>query len=160
MKIKSLFWTLSLLALFVACSNEFKESDGQDQSGENVSQLDPFAEGLKLSLSRRYLVTAADEQINAYYPLEWNKEAQVAVNGFVSEHTAIDAAVGAAIGAVATLVLGAVSFPVSLAIGGLAVLTTTVADYAVKQVTDDGDGLVETVSDWILDDVVADWFNW
>ena len=92
MKVKYLFCTFTFFALLVACSNELKESDGNKPSDGPTEVVDPYADGMKFSISRRYMVTVEDEQINGYSPLAWNEDAQITVNGFVSEHTAIDAA--------------------------------------------------------------------
>ena len=92
MKVKYLFYVFTFFALLVACSNELKESDGNKPSDGPTEVVDPYADGMKFSISRRYMVTVEDEQINGYSPLAWNEDAQITVNGFVSEHTAIDAA--------------------------------------------------------------------
>ena len=90
MKAKYFFWVLSLFALMVSCANKLDEIEKDGQSDEALDQVDPFADGLKLTVSRRYMVTTADEQINGYLPLAWNDQAQISVNGFVSEQITLD----------------------------------------------------------------------
>ena len=79
MKVKYLFCTFTFFALLVACSNELKESDGNKPSDGPTEVVDPYADGMKFSISRRYMVTVEDEQINGYSPLAWNEDAQITV---------------------------------------------------------------------------------
>ena len=76
MKLRYLFAALALSFAFVGCAKEIEETGGE--SGNNA---DPYADGTKLSLSLRYMVTAAENSISAYQPLVWPEDATVCVNG-------------------------------------------------------------------------------
>ena len=72
MKLKYLFLISVLAFAGVGCAKGIGESGYKD----------PYADGTKIRLSSRYLVTTDEEGISGYMPVSWSDDASVSVNGY------------------------------------------------------------------------------
>ena len=71
-KLKYFFLISALAFSAVGCAKETGESGYKD----------PYADGTKIKLSSRYLVTVDDTGISGYMPISWSDEAAFSVNGY------------------------------------------------------------------------------
>lgn len=71
-KLKYFFLISALAFSAVGCAKETGESGYKD----------PYADGTKIKVSSRYLVTTDDAGISGYKPISWSDEAAFSVNGY------------------------------------------------------------------------------
>ncbi len=90
MKMINIFMACAMMAASLSCAEVEPVDNGKEQNPP-AEQQDPYKDGVKFSLSRRYMVTAQEGEIDSYFPLEWSEDAVISVNGLPSERVFIDA---------------------------------------------------------------------